>query len=252
MNVAQARELAALARAKGVVNVVNHEFRHYPAREALTRRIRDGELGRVENIVIVDRIPGWARNPKRRLTWLTDRKRGGGYLGALGSHHTDQLLLWGGPIQSVFATLRTLAAEPPVAEPALEAISADDSFVLLVRFENGARGMVDLFGGAHVRRSRMEVVGSKDALTVLDGYRLGRPKEDGSYETVPVPEDLAIEVTPEMPLLAPFLVKLEMIRAAIQEGTVASPDFAEGVEVQRVLDAARASDRSGAWESITG
>jgi len=251
MNVPQARELASLARSKGLVHVVNHEFRHFPAREALTRKIREGALGKVEHIAIRDRIPGWARNPKRRLTWLTDKSRGGGYLGALGSHHVDQLILWGGPIRSVFCSLRTLAAESSDSDaPALQAITADDTFTLLILFEGGARGLVDLFGGAHVRGSRMEVLGSEDGLTVLDGYRLGRPKEDGGYEMVALPDDLAIQPTPEMPLLAPFLVKLEMIRAAIQEEKPASPDFQEAAEVQRVLDAARSSDRSGVWEAL--
>ncbi|TMQ62439.1 MAG: Gfo/Idh/MocA family oxidoreductase, partial [Candidatus Eisenbacteria bacterium] len=37
MNLAEARELSSLAAAKGVVHVVNHEFRHFPARETLTR-----------------------------------------------------------------------------------------------------------------------------------------------------------------------------------------------------------------------
>ncbi len=250
MNVPEARELAALARAKGVTNVVNHEFRHYPARETMTRMIREGALGRVEHIAIRDRIPGWARNPKRRLTWLTDRKRGGGYLGALGSHHIDQLILWGGPIRRVFCALRTLAAEYPDTSPSLAGITADDTFALHVVFENGARGVVDLFGGAHVRGQSMEVFGSADALAVLDGFRLGRPKADGSYEEVPIPEDLAIEPTPEVSPLAPFKVKLEMLRAAIQEGKPASPDFGDAVEIQKVLDAGRLSDQSGSWESL--
>lgn len=251
MNVPQARELSSLAKSKGVVNVVNHEFRHYPAREALTRKIREGALGKVEHVVIRDRIPGWARNPKRRLTWLTEKGRGGGYLGALGSHHVDQLILWGGPIRSVFCSLRTLAAESSDPDaPALQAITADDTFTLLVRFEAGARGMVDLFGGSHVRGSSMEVLGSNDELTVLDGYRLGRPRADGSYEPVPIPGELEIQSTPDMPLLAPFLVKLEMIREAIQEGKPPSPTFEEAVEVQRVLDAARLSDQAGSWESL--
>src|SRR2546428_594 len=42
MTGAEARELAALADAKRVVNVVNHEFRHFPARETLTRKIGEG------------------------------------------------------------------------------------------------------------------------------------------------------------------------------------------------------------------
>ncbi len=250
MNAAEARELAALADAKGLVNVVNHEFRHYPARAALTRKIQEGALGRIEHITIRDRIPGWARNPKRRLTWLTEKKRGGGYLGALGSHHIDQLILWGGRIRRAFCSLRTVAAESADGAPALAGITADDTFALLVQFENGARGAVDLFGGAQVRGQSMEVFGSADSMVVLDGYRLARPKEDGSHEAVPIPDDLAIEPTPEVSLLAPFLVKLEMLRAAIQEGKQASPDFDDAAEIQKVLDAGRLSDQSGSWESL--
>jgi len=45
-------------------------------------------------------------------------------------------------------------------------------------------------------------------------------------------------------------VKVEMIRAAIQEGKAPSPTFRDAVEVQRVLDAARLSDSSGSWETL--
>ena len=250
MNAAQARELATLAESRGVVHVLNHEFRHYPARETLTRKLHEGALGRLEHVLIRDRIPGWTRNPARRLTWLVEKERGGGYLGALGSHHIDQLILWGGPIRRVFCTLRTVAAEYADSVPEFRKITADDTFTLLVQFESGARGIVELFGASQVREGTMEVHGSGDSMTVLDGYRLGRPKPDGSFEDVPIPDDLRIESTPEMALLAPFLVKVEMIRAAIQEGKPASPTFRDAVETQRVLDAARLSDSSGAWETL--
>jgi len=181
---------------------------------------------------------------------VVEEGRGGGYLGAWGSHHIDQLILWGGPIRRVFCTLRTVAAEYADSVPEFRKITADDTFTLLVQFESGARGIVELFGASQVREGTMEVHGSGDSMTVLDGYRLGRPKPDGSFEDVPIPEDLRIESTPEMALLAPFLVKVEMIRAAIQEGKPASPTFRDAVETQRVLDAARLSDSSGAWETL--
>jgi len=98
----------------------------------------------------------------------------------------------------------------------------------------------------------MEVSGSGGSFTVLDAYRLGRPKGDGTFEEVPIPDDLKLKQTRKERLLAPFSVKVEMIRAAIQEGKPASPDFADGVEVQKVLDTARLSDQSGAWEAIGG
>jgi predicted dehydrogenase len=250
LNVAQAKDLAALARDHGVVHAVNHEFRHYPARATVTRWIEEGTLGAVEHIVVRSRFPGWARAPQRKLTWLTERQRGGGFLGALGSHHIDALRQWGGPIQRVFCRLRTLASVAPDASPAHRSITADDCFTLLAEFAGGATGVVDLFGGATARRERFEVFGSKDALAVLDGYTVGRPRESGGVEPVAIPADLKHEPTAEIPLLAPFRVKVEMLRAAIQEGARVSPDFEEGVEIQKVLDAARLSDQSGTWVSI--
>lgn len=250
LNQAQAKDLAGLARARDAVNVINHEFRHYPARAALTRWIQEGRLGHVEHLVIRDRIPGWARNPARRLTWLTEKQRGGGYLGALGSHHVDQLLLWGGPIRRVFCTMHTLAAEVPDATPAHKSITSEDSFTLLVEFRGGATGVVDLYGGAHVRGEGFEAHGSADAFVIRDGYHIGRPTPGGGFAEEPIPADLRIEPTPDVPLLAPFGVKVGMLRAAIREGTPAAPDFAWGVEVQKVLDAARLSDQSGDWVSI--
>ena len=250
LNQAQAKDLAALAREKGLVNAINHEFRHFPARATLTRWIEQGRLGSVEHLVVRDRIPGWARNPSRRLTWLTEKQRGGGFLGALGSHHIDQLLLWGGPVQRVFCRLRSLAAAGPDAGAAHRAISADDCFTLLLDFRSGATGLVDLFGGSRVRRERFEAYGSEDAFVIRDGYHIGRPRDDGTLEEEPIPADLTFAPTPEAPLLAPFRVKVEMLRAAIQDGSHATPDFAWGVEVQKILDAARLSDQSGEWVAV--
>jgi len=252
LNVAQAKELATLARTQGVVNTINHEFRYYPARAALTRLIQEGRLGDLEHIAVRDRLPGWARDPSRRLTWLTDRQRGGGYLGALGSHHLDALTLWAGPIRRIFCTLRSLAPRAAADSPAHQAITADDCFTMLLEFESGATAVVDLFGGGRVRRERFEVFGSKDALTVLDPWRLGRQNESGGVDAVAIPADLDLERTEGVPSLAPFRALIARLKAAIRgEGTI-EPSFADGVRIQEALDAARKSDQSGRWVTMGG
>ena len=250
LNVAQAKELAALARTQGVVNVINHEFRYQPARAALTRLIQEGRLGQLEHITVRDQLPGWARDRTRRLTWLTDRQRGGGYLGALGSHHIDTLMLWAGPIRRLFCSLRSLAPRAVADSPAHQAITADDSFTMLLEFENGATAVLDIFGGGRVRRERFEVFGSEDAMTILDERRLGRQNTHGGVDAVPIPADLDLPLTPEAPLLAPFRVMIARLRAAIRgEGTV-EPTFADGVRIQEALDLARKSDQSGRWVTL--
>jgi predicted dehydrogenase len=250
MNVAQAKELASLAKAQGVVNVVNHEFRYMPARATLSRMIEEGRLGRLEHFAIQDRLPGWARDPARRMTWLADRQRGGGFLGALGSHHVDALMHWGGPVRRLFCRLRTLAATAPGMGPAHQAITADDSFTLILELEAGATAVVDLFGGSAIRRESIEVFGSNDAFVIEGARKIGRRKPEGAFEEIPIPGDLDVEPTPEMPLLAPFRVMVGRLRDAIRGGSPLGPTFAEAVEIQKVLDTARLSDQKGAWTSI--
>ena len=250
LNMAEAKELAALAKAQGVVAVVNHEFRHQPGRETLTRAVQEGRLGRLEHLVMQTRMPGWARDPGRRLTWLTQRERGGGFLGALGSHDVDSMRLWGGPIRRVFGKLRRLAASDPEADAAHRAITADDCYTLLLEFENGATGLVEAFAGSKIRQERIEAYGSQDCLAVIGGWRIGRPNPAGGLDEIEIPADLRLDPTPEAPLLAPFRVKVAMLREAILRGKAASPTFGEAVEVQRVLDAARKSDQTGGWIEI--
>ena len=252
LNVAQAKELASLARTQGVVNAINHEFRYQPARAALTREIQEGRLGRLEHITIRDQLPGWARDRSRRLTWLTDRQRGGGYLGALGSHHIDTLMLWAGPIRRIFCSLRSLAPRAAADSPAHQAITADDCITMLLDFEGGATAVVDIFGGARVRRERFEVFGSEDAMTILDERRLARQNAAGGVDLVPIPADLDLPATPDVPLLAPFRVMIARLKAAIRgEGTV-EPTFTEALRIQEALDVARKSDQSGRWVDVGG
>jgi predicted dehydrogenase len=257
MNVPQAKELATLAKAQGVVNVVNHEFRFMPSRALLSRLIEDGKLGRLEHVAIQDRLTGWARDPARPRGWLADRKRGGGYLGALGSHHVDAITHWGGPVRRVFARLRTLAAEesaatlptPTHAVPP-PPVTSDDSFILELQLESGATAIVDLFGGSRVRRESIEVIGSDDAFALEGARRIGRRNADGVLDEIPIPAELDLPPTPEAPLIAPFKAMVARLRRAILEGAPLGPTFADGVEIQKVLDAARLSDQKGSWIDI--
>ena len=87
----QAAEMRDRAAALGRVAGINHEFRFLPARRLALRRIREGAIGAPRRAEIIGRYSIWPTPGARGLTWLSERKRGGGILGALGSHHTDCL-----------------------------------------------------------------------------------------------------------------------------------------------------------------
>src|SRR5260221_7814444 len=103
----QAIAMRDAALAAGKVAGINHEFRFFPARARAVALVREGAIGRPRRGEILGRYPIWARADSRPMTWLADARRGGGILGALGSHHTDCLRTFFGEATSVLASLRT-------------------------------------------------------------------------------------------------------------------------------------------------
>ena len=87
---ADAEAMEAAARDADAVALLNFEFRHHPGRIALRALLQDGAVGTVEHIQWTVFGAGF-RVPMRPYGWLFDRERGGGWIGAWGSHVIDFL-----------------------------------------------------------------------------------------------------------------------------------------------------------------
>ena len=90
VNAEQAEEMHDLAEGEEVVHAVNFEFRHQPARRRVHDLVRDGSIGVVEHVQWTSTNAVF-RRPLREYGWLFDRSRGGGWVGAWGSHAVDTL-----------------------------------------------------------------------------------------------------------------------------------------------------------------
>src|SRR5262249_8067253 len=164
----QAAEIRDRALDLGRVAAIDHEFRFFPARRHALALVREGAIGRPRRGEILGRYAIWHRPESRGMTWLSERRRGGGILGALGSHHTDCLRLFLGEPRSVLATVRVLQPRrgptPELPEPGLA--TADDACTLHYDFADGATGLVDLNAVAPYRWERFY-------LPALDGALRG-------------------------------------------------------------------------------
>ena len=88
-----ADEAAALveeAAAAGAIALCNFEFRFHPVRRLLRELVRTDALGAIEHVQWTHLSAG-SRVPLRRYGWLFDRARGGGWIGAWGSHAIDTI-----------------------------------------------------------------------------------------------------------------------------------------------------------------
>ncbi|MGH8984855.1 MAG: Gfo/Idh/MocA family protein [Acidimicrobiia bacterium] len=230
----KAGEAAAMleqAEAAGVVHLVNFEFRCDPIRRRLRELVAGGAIGTVEHVQWTHVTSG-SRVPLRRYGWLFDRDRGGGWLGAWGSHAIDALRGLVGEIRLASAQRRTTIAERPDRDGHLHACDAEDGFTARLEFESGATAVLDsTFAAAASLAPRVVIAGSGGVIEVVADARITVRAADGSREEVSRP---AGERDPH---LVPMQRWAERVRDAVRDGSPIAPSFADGLACRRVLDA---------------
>ena len=222
-----------------------NEFRWAPDRALVARAIAEGVIGEPRLATLVQYVPLVADPDARVSEWWFDAGRGGGWLGASGSHIVDQLRTWFGEVDRVSATLPTVARRA----------GAEDSFVVRMTMRSGAEVVVQQTAASWTPGvvGLTVVAGSDGTLEVTaDGVwvsdRTGRRRLE-------IPEDLALPAAPgasDDPRhrythleLGPYTRLCEALRAGAEGRTddspVPVPMFADGLACTRVLDAVRAS-----------
>ena len=138
-DLAEAKELAALADETGLVFGLTHNYTGYPMVKEARHLVRTGAFGNIRRVV-VEYIQGWLSERlegegNKQAEWRTDPARSGaaGCMGDIGSHGENLVeYVTGLTIESLCADLTTF-----VPGRQLE----DDGNVLL-RFDNGAKGVL--------------------------------------------------------------------------------------------------------------
>lgn len=251
---------AMVAAARGVVALVDHEFRFEPSRQLLARLIDDGALGTPQLVTAIANMPHFIDPWRPPPSWWFDAAAGGGWLGACGSHVIDALQVWLGDFASVAALVDANATTPagvPVAG------QADDTFTMLFRTRGGAQGVLQQsaasWGG---RFEALRIAGSQATCWIDGDGTLWRADRDDAGSPVPVPDDLRLPDVPVEPWMGPFarrelpaFVRQAERFADLIDGRTLPPrqspaTFADGAACQAVIDAARASSRTGAWIAL--
>jgi predicted dehydrogenase len=255
---AQARQMAEAAERAGVVTMVPFTYRFMPANRYLKELVEQGYIGRPYHLNM-RYYTGFGRSGA--YAWRFDvGEAGAGISGDLGSHWAYLARWFYGEIDAVTAVFTHLVPRDPRPDGApFEA--AEDSAMILLEFANGATGSLHVTSlayepGPFGQRHEMELHGSAGSLRMTnDWIRVQRVDgcRDGESETreLPIPERVfggARRDTVHNTYKDVFRGQDHMTRAfvtAIANGTHASPDFSDGLAVQRVLAAADRSARQG-------
>jgi predicted dehydrogenase len=228
----EAKEMLEEAEAGEVVHAVNFEFRHQPARRRVHELVHSGAVGRVEHVQWTSTNAVF-RRPLREYGWLFDRSRGGGWVGAWGSHAVDALRWLVGEVRDAKAQCRVTIPERPDADGHLRRVDAEDAFTAWFEFESGSTAVLDSSSVAPASVAhRIVVTGSEGVLEVVGDAKVIWRRADGT-------RDEFAEVRSNQggdPHLVPMRRWAELVRDAVRAGEPIVPSFADGLACRRVLD----------------
>jgi predicted dehydrogenase len=260
MTAAEARDLAARARARGRAAMTFFTHRTVGAAAQVKRLVDRGFLGRPLTVTAAY-LTGSQLKPGKPPSWKMRRAEAGtGALGDIGSHVIDLARWWVGDLVAVAGQWQVAQRERDGV-----AVDADDATAFLARFASGAQGVFHATKLAAGRGNyqRVELHGADGQLVyeadpgvdpTWEGRVLaGRPGRPG-LEPVPLDPDLAAGLAGVSErasrdeayrrLTDPFFA------AARQGGGEVSPGFEDGAAVQAVLDAVARSAEEGRWVDV--
>ncbi len=261
----EAEKMVAAVREAGVIHMLCHNYRRCPAVALAKRIIDEGQIGTIHHYRGVY-LQDWIVDPEFPLVWRLDKARAGsGSLGDLVSHTMDLArYLVGEPI-AVSGLLTTFVPERPLPDdPGKRGrVTVDDSAQALVRFANGAVGYFEgtRFAPGRKNYNRFEVNGSKGSIV----WDLERMNELDVYtEEGPLSGFRTVLVTdPSHPYFAAwwpaghiigfehsFIHTVYDFIRAINDRKQPRPNFEDGLQNQRVLDAIERSASTGQWQNI--
>ena len=257
LDASEAEEMCG--RAEGRAAWIDHQLRWNPCRVALRRMLADGWLGEPWHVEMDFSLS----NPtplERGYRWWYDAARGGGILGALGSHMIDLLRSEFGEVEAVRCQLDTFVTERADDDDVPRRVTADEHATFALRLQGGVRA--DLVTSTAVQSGRgfyTRYTGSEGTL-VLDREErlLGCRPGSSTPEPIDGAPELPSAESQGMPDGGPFARALPAyladVVAAVREGRTEIPGaatFADGLATQRVIDAARASHAAGGgWTEV--
>lgn len=250
LSAVEAQAMLSTAERSGRLHVIDHELRLNPNRRKVRALLADGYVGRPRHALVTAMTAG-RRDPAQPWGWWYDEARGGGLLGAVGSHQVDLLRYWLGDVAAASGTIETFIPERPRPDgPGTARVTADDFTAFSLRFRSGALATVVLSAVvAHPVGPRTEVWGDEGYLLLDGAERLWGARGGGALAELTEPETLAAPPGLEyVPLWGLSFVRLvdHLVTAALDGGPVApAATFEDGLAVQRVLDAVRQAARTG-------
>jgi predicted dehydrogenase len=262
-NLTDSMAMVAAAESAGCVNMVGFNYIRTPASQYARALVAAGDIGRVIWFR-GEHSEDFGADPDAPASWRS-HGAANGTMGDLAPHMINAALALIGPIDRLTADMATVYGTRPGPDGPVK-VTNDDIGQFLCRFENGAMGHLSFSRVATGRKMgyAYEITGTKGAIrfdqedqNAIWLYKSQGPEAQRGFTR--------ILTGPAHPDFLPFcqgpghgtgyqdqiIIEARDFLHAIETKTPIWPTFRDGMEVMRVVEAARASAQSGQWVSLT-
>lgn len=260
---------AGAARARGVQSMLGFTYRRVPAIRLARDLVLEGRLGVIRQ-VRASYLQDWLFDETVPMSWRLDRSvAGSGALGDLASHAVDAVqFITGLQVINVVGLSRTFVSERPWPQhhefEGTGKVTVDDAVAFMAELTGGALATFEATRMATGRKNslRIEVNGSLGSIAFdLEEMNVLEYFDASDQRTAGFRRILVTE--PSHPYIANwwpaghslgydhgFTNQAADFITAVYSGEEPRPSFADGLLVQRVLDAVDRSIGSNGWQAI--
>jgi len=262
LGLAESRVMLDAARQSGRVHMTGFNYIRTPASQLARQIIAAGEIGDI-TWFRGEHTEDFCADPDQPASWRT-RGKANGNMGDLAPHIINAALALAGPIRSICADIDTVHKTRP-SSSGPEAVTNDDQGHLMCRFESGVMGHLFISRVATGRKMgyAYEIFGTKGSIrfdqedqNALWLYKTDAPQGRQGFTK--------ILTGPEHPDYKAFclgpghgtgyqdqiIIEARDFLEAIASGTPAWPTFEDGHMVNRIIEAAWASQHRRGWIDV--
>ena len=256
------QDLQRIAISRNLSVCVDFEYRAVPLFMQTKRLLDENKLGKIY-LIKLDWLMGSRSDPNRVWNWYSLSEKGGGVIGALGTHAFDMLNWFFGKTTEVMAKIYTSINERPHANQMKKVTSEDvciANLKLLNYPEETIPCQVSLSSiSKNGRGFCLEIYGSKGNLFLgsenqkdyVHGFNLTYIDEFNKKTTINPNHEFLFDKTWTDGRIAPVKRIHDWWAKSIIEERPMIPGLSEGLNSQRVCEAAKESSRSGIASEIT-
>lgn len=247
VNYAETEELLRRATEKNIPSMICFSYRFMPAVRYARHLVDTGMLGRVINIY-AQYLKSSAYMPGRRLDWRFDRDIARyGVSGDLGVHILDLTTFLAGDLTGVFANLGTAVPYRKREDSEeIAPVTTDDWCHFLARFAGGAAATFSITRAAYGNRNHImvDIYGEKGAIRfdLNDNTKIEVHRPDMADENA-----MEVLTVPEAYRAGQQQCFIDLLHG---KKDIYLPTLADGVRMQKMLDAIMTSAQTNAWVDI--